>query len=178
MIQDIYQRAAKFAAEKHYNQTVPGSKANYMLHLSNVAMEILVAYSHEPTFNLELAIPIALLHDSIEDAKVKPEDIESYFCKQVSDGVLSLTKFEWVGLKEAQMRDSLKRLKLGLKEARLVKLADRITNLQKPSKHWSNEKKSAYCNESLLIHETLKGENNYLDNRLAEKIENHRQYFV
>ena len=40
MIQSIYQKAMKFAGEKHASQKVPGSNANYLLHLSNVAMEI------------------------------------------------------------------------------------------------------------------------------------------
>ena len=44
MTQEIYQEAIKFAGEKHKNQQVPGTEANYLLHISNVAMEIFTAY--------------------------------------------------------------------------------------------------------------------------------------
>ena len=40
--QSFYQKAIKFAAAKHaeQNQTVPGTNLPYVVHLSNVAMEI------------------------------------------------------------------------------------------------------------------------------------------
>ena len=48
MTQEIYQKAIKFSGEKHKNQKVPGTEANYLVHISNVAMEILVAYMINP----------------------------------------------------------------------------------------------------------------------------------
>ncbi|MEM8891118.1 MAG: bifunctional (p)ppGpp synthetase/guanosine-3',5'-bis(diphosphate) 3'-pyrophosphohydrolase, partial [Bacteroidota bacterium] len=53
------------------------------------------------------------------------------------------------------------------KEAGIVKLADRITNLQGPPYHWSKEKAASYREEAKLILDSLKGKNAYLESRLA-----------
>ena len=56
-IQDVYQTAIRYAAEKHavLNQTLPDSIIPYAVHLSNVAMEILVAASYSKDFDTVLA---------------------------------------------------------------------------------------------------------------------------
>ena len=40
-VQALYQKAMKYAEEKHHKQLVPGSKTNYLLGISNVPMEVL-----------------------------------------------------------------------------------------------------------------------------------------
>jgi len=52
MIQEIYQKAMRYAGEQHKDQKVPGSESNYLLHLSNVAMEVIMAYNASADFNL------------------------------------------------------------------------------------------------------------------------------
>jgi (p)ppGpp synthase/HD superfamily hydrolase len=74
-IQELYQQAMKFAGEMHHDQKVPGTNANYLLHISNVVMEVIMAYVHEPNFDLELAIQVAILHDSVEDTNATAEEI-------------------------------------------------------------------------------------------------------
>ena len=51
-IQSIYQQAIKFAALKHseIQQTIPGTDLPYVVHLSNVAMEILIASHNTSDF--------------------------------------------------------------------------------------------------------------------------------
>ena len=49
--QSLYQKTIKFAGEKHAHQKVPGTNSNYLLHISNVAMEVIAAYMQEPNFN-------------------------------------------------------------------------------------------------------------------------------
>ena len=68
-IQSLYQKAIKFAAAKHaaQNQTIPGTNLPYVVHLSNVAMEILIASFHSENFDLGFAVQVALLHDTLED---------------------------------------------------------------------------------------------------------------
>lgn len=51
----------------------------------------------------------------------------------------------------------------------MVKMADRITNLQPPPKHWTPEKISRYREEACQIHQALKGACSYLAARLQEK---------
>lgn len=168
--QEIYQKAIKFAAEKHGNQTIPGSNANYLLHLSNVAMEVLMAFHQKPDFDLGFAIQIALLHDTIEDTEATFDEIKSAFDQKTAQAVVALTKNKELEPKEIRMIDCLKRINKQPKEAAIVKLADRITNLQTPPKHWNNEKILKYYQEAKLISKSLKGKNEYLNMRLDAKI--------
>ena len=69
-----------------------------------------------------------------------------------------------------QMVDSLERIKKQPREIWMVKMADRITNLQPPPKLWKSEKISRYREEALQIHQSLKSGSDYLASRLQEKI--------
>ena len=176
-IQTIYQDTIKYAAGKHEStsQKVPGTNLPYVVHLSNVAMEILITSRHTDNFNLELALKAALLHDILEDTGTTKEEFESHFGADVTHGVLALTKNEDLP-KEDQMADSLKRIKAQPLEIWAVKLADRITNLQKPPSTWSNEKKIKYHDEAQIILDTLGSGNAYLASRLSAKIKEYESY--
>src|SRR6187431_2722336 len=132
-IQSIYQEAIKFAASKHEEkkQTIPGTNLPYVVHLSNVAMEIFMAFQSAPNFKLDFAIKLALLHDTLEDTSATFEEISQQFGPDVAHGVSALTKSDTLP-KAEKMIDSLRRIKDLQTEVWAVKLADRITNLQKP----------------------------------------------
>src|SRR5512140_2955815 len=95
-VQSCYQEAIKFAAFKHMQkrQKVPGTKLPYLVHVCNVAMEVLVAAPHTLNFDLVLAVQVALLHDTIEDTSTTFEEISGKFGLDVAEGVLALTKNE------------------------------------------------------------------------------------
>jgi len=171
-IQDIYQKTIQFAARKHTdkNQTIPGTDLPYVVHLSNVAMEILVAAANTENFDTAFALQIALLHDTLEDTHLTFEQLESGFGNAVAKGVLALTKNPDLE-KSQRMGDSLKRIKQQPKEVWAVKLADRITNLQRPPHFWTEEKIRKYKKEAEVILQELYHGNEYLGNRLKEKIE-------
>lgn len=170
MTQHLYQTAIKYAGKLHANQLVPGTIANYLLHLSNVAMEVMIAYQHQPDFDLDLAVQVAILHDSIEDTKATAEDIRERFGAEVTDSVLALTKDESIPEKPARMADSLRRILLTHREASIVKLADRITNLQPAPAHWDIAKRKAYLEEAKFIQQELAGTHKYLERRVADQI--------
>ena len=175
--QSFYQKAIKFAAAKHaeQNQTVPGTNLPYVVHLSNVAMEILIASFNTDDFDLGFAVQVALLHDTIEDTCTTFDELETEFGTDIAKAVLALTKNNSLP-KEQQMNDSLKRIKSIPTEIWAVKLADRITNLQPPPPHWDNDRKNRYREEAKLIHSELKGGNEFLAKRLEKKIEEYRIY--
>ena len=75
-----------------------------------------------------------------------------------------------------RMLDSLRRIKIVDNEAGIVKLADRITNLQKPPDHWDSTKKSEYLEEARIIAEHLSAQNEYLSKRLNLKIQEYKNY--
>ncbi|MFD2552428.1 HD domain-containing protein [Bizionia sediminis] len=176
MTQDIYQKAISFAAEKHKNQKVPGTGANYLLHLSNVAMEVILAHKASQVFNLNYAIQLALLHDTLEDTDTEFSELKELFGQQVASGVQALTKNNQLNTKEEKMMDSLSRINHLEKEVAIVKLADRITNLQKPPKSWNKEKIQNYLKEAQLINTLLKNKNDYLNTRLKTKIKSYKKY--
>ncbi|MCG8577435.1 MAG: HD domain-containing protein [Flavobacteriales bacterium] len=173
MTQELYQKAMKFAGEKHSNQKVPGTNANYLLHISNVVMEVLMAHHAEQNFNLDFAVQLAILHDTIEDTSASFDEIKNEFGEEVAKGVQALTKNDEITTKKERMEDSLNRINELSKEVGLVKLADRITNLQAPPPHWSQEKVIKYHQEAQFISEQLKGKNPYLNRRLEQKIKDY-----
>ncbi len=173
--QTLYQKAVKFAGEKHKDQLVPGTESNYVLHLSNVAMEILIASYNTPDFDINFAVQVALLHDSLEDTDTTFNKLESKFRLEVANAVLALTKNEELP-KEQQMQDCLNRIKVLQSEVCAVKLADRITNLQPPPSHWNTNKKQKYLDQAKLILKELKEGNDYLAKRLKTKIKEYEKY--
>lgn len=174
--QDKYQKAIKFAAKAHQWQKVPGTKISYIVHISNVCMEIFAAFCASPEeFDYDLAVQCALLHDTIEDTMVKFKKLDKKFGNRVAEGVMALSKNPKLH-KDKRLADSLTRLSTQPKEVKIVKLADRITNLQKPPIKWSNQKRKYYLESSLLILEELEGTNQFLEKRLEKKIEEYKQY--
>lgn len=140
MTQELYQEAMKYAGEKHSEQKVPGTNSNYLLHISNVAMEVLMAYNFDKKFDIDFAIQTAILHDTIEDTSADFQEIKNKFGEQIAKAVEALTKDQKLPSKQERMMDSLTRVNKLQKEVGLVKVADRITNLQNPPSHWSNDK--------------------------------------
>lgn len=123
-----------------------------------------------------IAISCALLHDVIEDANITYDELYMKFGEKVANGVEALTKDKTLASKQEQMKDSIERLLTQPYEVQMVKLADRITNLGVPPKHWDNEKIKKYQKEASFIFSCLKNSNIYLAKRLEEKIENYNSY--
>ncbi|WP_108868733.1 HD domain-containing protein [Aquimarina aquimarini] len=174
MTQELYQKAMKFAGEKHKDQKYPGTNINYLLHISNVAMEVLLAHTSENNFDINFAIQAAILHDTIEDTNTNFEEIKNEFGERIAKAVAALSKDKTLSTKEEQMTDSLNRINQLEKEVGIVKLADRISNLQGPPKHWSKEKIIRYHTEAKAISKSLKDKNEYLNNRLEQKIDEYK----
>ncbi len=175
--QDKYIRAWNFASRYHKGQFVPGSDLPYINHIGNVAMEVLAAVARGDEIEKpDLAVQCALLHDTIEDTDATYELLESEFGKEVADGVLALTKNEELPTKVEKMRDSLERIQAQPREIWMVKMADRITNLQPPPHHWSKEKIGKYREEAKRILESLKGGSRFLAARLEKKIAAYEAY--
>jgi guanosine-3',5'-bis(diphosphate) 3'-pyrophosphohydrolase len=173
-IQTIYQKTIDFAAQMHGQQKMPNGLP-YIVHLSNVAMEVFMAHKQKPDFDLKLAIQLALLHDVLEDTALSFKELKAYFGNVVAEGVLALTKDITLDKKD-QMDDSLNRILDLSKEVAIVKLCDRIINLQKPPKKWGMAKIKSYHSQAIQIVERLKGKNEYLDNRINKKIEKYKLY--
>lgn len=103
-------------------------------------------------------IAAGLLHDSVEDAKVEPEQLEKIFGKEVMflvDGVTKLDKLKYTGTKRHS--ESLRKLFVATsKDIRviIIKLADRLHNMR--SLHLTTEeKRQRMARETLEIYAPL-----------------------
>ncbi len=175
--QENYIEILNFAAIAHGEQKTP-KDLPYIAHITCVAMEVINACekSSLDEEKANLAISCALLHDVIEDANITYDELYMKFGEKVANGVEALTKDKTLASKQEQMKDSIERLLTQPYEVQMVKLADRITNLGIPPKHWDNDKIKKYQKEAGFILSCLGNSNIYLSKRLEEKIENYNNY--
>lgn len=175
--QENYIEVLEFAAIAHAEQKTPKGLP-YLTHITFVAMEVINACekSKLDEKKADLAISCALLHDVIEDTNITYDELYVKFGEDIANGVEALTKDKRLISKQEQIRDSIEKLLTQPYEVQMVKLADRITNLSIPPKHWDNEKIKAYQKEASFILSCLKNSNIYLALRLEEKIINYKRY--
>ncbi|MBN1412325.1 MAG: bifunctional (p)ppGpp synthetase/guanosine-3',5'-bis(diphosphate) 3'-pyrophosphohydrolase [Spirochaetales bacterium] len=172
---DKYEQALLFACLTHKDQKVPGKPYAYIAHFTQVCIEVLTALNGAPVGNPDLAVQCALLHDVIEDTEIKYEEVEKEFGTDVARGVLALTKNKDLP-KDQRMEDSLNRILKNPLEVGMVKMADRIVNLQEPPHSWDQEKIAKYRKEAGLILEKLQSCNAVLAERLKMRIERYGKY--
>lgn len=166
---DLFARALWFAAAAHGEQRVPGNGFPYVVHLAMVAHEVTGALAADPTLEASLAVPVALLHDVLEDTGTSPEAVRTAFGDAVLAGVQALSKDARLP-KAERMADSLRRIREAPREVWLVKLADRTANLLPPPKDWTAEKAAAYRAEAEAILAALGESSPYQAARLADRI--------
>ena len=177
--QKHYKVALDIAAKAHGAQKTPHGYP-YVVHVTSVAMEVMAAIGVDktPYDEANLAIQCALLHDVLEDTAMSEEQLRQSdgLDPGVVEGVKALTKDTGLPSKAAQMQDSLKRLQQQPEAVQMVKLADRITNLGLPPKHWNREKKMAYQEEAKSILKALDGASDYLARNLQQHIDRYEAY--
>jgi (p)ppGpp synthase/HD superfamily hydrolase len=177
---DRCQKAWALATRLHHGQTyggaAEGERIDYLSHIGSVVMEVMAALPSDPTLDGDLAIPCAILHDVLEDTEVAPDLIHDTFGERVLAGVRALTKDTSLTGKTAAITDSLRRIKLQPREVWLVKMADRIANLQHPPYYWDDAKILGYQREALLIHAELREANEAIAARLTQKAEDYLRF--
>lgn len=169
--QDEYVRAYRFAAIAHNGQLYRGPPdLPYIFHLTLVSMEVIAALQAEEGHDGDLAVQCSLLHDVVEDDHATLEEIRAEFGERVTAGVSALTKKKDLE-KTRQIEECLHRIQQQPHEVWMVKLADRITNLQPPPKDWPPEKIAQYRQEAATILDALGPASAFLARRLKSKIE-------
>ena len=173
--QEKYIKALKYAAIAHKKQKVPGTNLSYLMHISLVCMEVFAVVHRQKQINGDLTLQCALLHDTIEDTKITYQKLVSDFGTEVADGVRALSKNRSLPAKD-RLPDSLYRIKQQPYEIWIVKMADRITNLQKPPFFWTRSKIRNYHQQACQIYQSLKEADATLAARLKNKTDNYLQY--
>lgn len=167
---DLYHRAARFAARAHLGQKIPGGDLPYVLHVVQVAAEVTGALAVEAAERPDLAVACALLHDVVEDTPITADQVAAAFGPDVAAGVLALSKDPSLP-KDQAMADSLRRIRDQPREVWLVKLADRIVNLEPPPHYWKPAKIAAYREEAGRIADALGEASPHLAARLRGRID-------
>ena len=172
---DGYNRALEFAGIAHGDQRVPGTQISYLMHLAQVCQEATGAVLADPSLDGDLVVQCALLHDTLEDTGASRAELVEGFGEAVAAGVDALSKRPhgpdgqpWGKIEK--MTDSLSRIVAQPREVWVVKLADRVTNLQVPPAHWSKAKIAAYHKEAEVILATLGSASDHLAERMRTKL--------
>src|SRR4030095_4966801 len=119
-------RALSFAAHKHRDQRRKDVQASPYINHPIALADVLV--NEAGVTDLEV-LCAALLHDTIEDTRTTPEELEREFGRAIASIVLELTDKQ-ILKKGTRKRMQIAHAAAASREAKLVKLADKICNLR------------------------------------------------
>ncbi len=150
---NMIKEAYLFSKKAHSNQFRESGEpfVNHPLEVAKLLTEIKLDVN---------SIASGLLHDTIEDTDVKIEEIDSSFGSEVSSLVSGLTKINAIAEKNYQLRSSVNFRKLLLATSKdirviLIKLADRLHNMQTLEYKKDNEKSLIIALETQEIYAPL-----------------------
>jgi guanosine-3',5'-bis(diphosphate) 3'-pyrophosphohydrolase len=157
VMNNIVIQAAYFAAEKHKTQRrKDAEKTPYINHPLALANVLAVECGID---DVEV-ICGALLHDTIEDTETEPAELIAAFGENITRIVLEVTddkELLKIERKEAQVAHAPHISD----QAKLVKLADKISNLRdisaSPPSGWSVERKQEYFDWAARVIDGLRG---------------------
>jgi guanosine-3',5'-bis(diphosphate) 3'-pyrophosphohydrolase len=155
-------RAITFATRKHHGQSRNDEKETpYIFHPLGLA-DVLVNVGKITDTNIICA---ALLHDTVEDTETTPEELTEIFGAEISDIVMEVTDDKSLD-KDVRKQAQIDHAKHLSKQARAVKLADKICNLgdvvDSPP-DWSLERRQQYFDWAKNVIDGLRGEWNELE---------------
>jgi GTP diphosphokinase / guanosine-3',5'-bis(diphosphate) 3'-diphosphatase len=161
-------KALEFSARKHKNQRRKDVEASpYINHPISLA-DILCNEAHVTDVNVICA---ALLHDTIEDTETEPEELEAEFGSLIKDIVMDVTddtSLHRHERKQAQI-DHAPHIS---QQAKLVKLADKISNLRdvssNPPPSWSLQRRQEYFEWAKKVIDQLRGTDAHLESIFDE----------
>jgi len=155
-------KAMSFAAHKHKNQRRKGKDASpYINHPIGLA-EVLVNIGNVTDIN---AICAALLHDTVEDTRTTREELTENFGAEIAEIVMEVTDDKSLS-KAARKQAQIDHARHLSKQARAVKLADKICNLGDVATsppNWSLARRQRYFDGAKNVIDGLRGEWNELE---------------
>jgi (p)ppGpp synthase/HD superfamily hydrolase len=161
-------RAADAAARWHVHQRRKGiAQEPYINHLLEVASLVAEATSgSDPTL-----VIAALLHDAVEDQEVPIEMIVREFGKPVANIVMEITDDKTLP-REERKRRQIEAAPKKSREAKLIKLADKTSNLRtiaaSPAADWSVKRRLEYIEWAKSVVDGLRGISPWLERQFDE----------
>jgi guanosine-3',5'-bis(diphosphate) 3'-pyrophosphohydrolase len=168
-------KAAYFAADKHRGQTRKDSDGSpYINHPLSAAL--LIAETGG-VYDTDI-LAAALLHDTLEDTDTTEEELEKQFGSRVLSLVLEVTDDKSLP-KKARKQKQIDHAEHLSKEAVLIKLADKITNVRDISIHppagWGWERRKEYLDWAEKVIANCPKANEPLERLFAESLEQGRK---
>jgi len=150
-------KALAFAAARHKDQRRKDVDASpYINHPVSLA-DVLCNEGHITDIEV---ICGALLHDTIEDTDTEPEEIEVEFGKAIHDIVMEVTDDKTL-LRQERKQAQIEHAAGISDKAKLVKLADKISNLRdivnSPPPDWSLERRREYFDWAREVIDRVRG---------------------
>jgi guanosine-3',5'-bis(diphosphate) 3'-pyrophosphohydrolase len=157
--------ALAFAAHKHRAQRRKDKEASpYINH--PIALADLLA--NEGGVEDPVTLCAALLHDTIEDTETTYAELRRLFGRQIADVVLEVTDDKTLD-KAVRKELQVKHAPHLSRRAKLVKLADKICNLQdivtNPPATWSRKRRREYYDWAKRVIDGLRGTHPGLERR-------------
>jgi guanosine-3',5'-bis(diphosphate) 3'-pyrophosphohydrolase len=156
-------KALRFSAEKHNDQRRKDARSSPYINHPIQVVEILWMIGDVRDVTLLVA---SILHDTIEDTDTKPEEIRAEFGEDVLALVLEVTDDKNLP-KPVRKQLQVERAPHKTRNAKLLKLADKISNVQdmitSPPKDWSLERQQEYLLWTEQVVAGLRGINEKLE---------------
>lgn len=153
----VFVKAVAFAADKHRTQRRKDADAspyiNHPIALANVL-------ANEGGVTDVVVLSAAVLHDTIEDTNTTAEELTAIFGAKITATVLDVTDDKSLD-KHVRKQRQIEHAPHISKEAKLVKLADKICNLRdilaSPPADWSPERKQGYFDWAAKVVADVRG---------------------
>ncbi len=156
-------QALAFAAHKHRDQRRKDHAASPYINHPVALANVLV---NEAGITDPVTICAALLHDTIEDAETTADELREAFGPEVLSVVLEVTDDKTLS-KADRKRLQVEHAAGKSDRAKLVKLADKISNLRdiihSPPADWSDQRKREYFDWAKAVVDQLRGVNPKLE---------------
>lgn len=150
-------KAASFAASKHKMQRRKDAESSPYINHPLALAHILCSEGHVTAPKILIS---ALLHDTLEDTETSVEEIEREFGAEIAAVVAEVTDDKSLP-KEERKRLQVAKAGSRSKAAKLVKLADKISNLRDiaaaPPADWPVERREAYFHWAKDVVDELRG---------------------
>jgi GTP diphosphokinase / guanosine-3',5'-bis(diphosphate) 3'-diphosphatase len=153
----ILVRALRFAADKHRSQRRLDVQASPYI---NHPIAVLSILCEEGGIDEEAVLCAGVLHDTIEDTEATPEELAGLFGPRVRDIVLAVSDDKRLPKAERKQLQ-IEHAAAASREAKLVKLADKIANLrdllEHPPKHWDQPRLLGYTRWAGAVIDGVRG---------------------
>ena len=161
-------RALEFAANKHRDQRRKDAQAspyiNHPIALANVLV-------HEGQVSDPTVLSAALLHDTVEDTQTTAAELREVFGEKIAGIVLEVTDDKNL-LKAERKRLQIEHAAHISREAKLVKLADKICNVRDVADHppakWDLTRRREYFEWAKAVVDQMRGIHPALEKQFDE----------